>query len=74
MEHSFLIKLADKLQLSPLRIKENIDYIILFSEKYSKKIKLFEYQNPLKHIYKESTSTVKLLIERNKKRLLLGTQ
>ena len=71
MEHSFLIKLADKLQLSPLRIKENIDYIHTFSEKYSKKIKLFEYQNPLKHIYKESTSTVKLLIERNKKRLLL---
>lgn len=71
MEHSFLIKLADKLQLSPLRIKENIDYINTFSEKYSKKIKLFEYQNPLKHIYKESTSTVKLLIERNKKRLLL---
>ena len=71
MEHSFLIKLADKLQLSPLRINENIDYINTFSEKYSKKIKLFEYQNPLKHIYKESTSTVKLLIERNKKRLLL---
>ena len=71
MEHSFLIKLADKLQLSPLQIKENIDYINTFSEKYSKKIKLFEYQNPLNHIYKESTSTVKLLIERNKKRLLL---
>ena len=70
MEHSFLIKLADKLQLSPLQIKENIDYINTFSEKYSKKIKLFEYQNPLNHIYKESTSTVKLLIERNKKRLL----
>ena len=71
MEHSFLIKLAEKLKLSPLRIKENIDYINTFSEKYSKKIKLFEYQNPLNHIYKESTSTVKLLIERNKKRLLL---
>ena len=71
MEHSFLIKLADKLQLSPLQIKENIDYINTFSEKYSKEIKLFEYQNPLNHIYKESTSTVKLLIERNKKRLLL---
>jgi hypothetical protein len=71
MEYSFLIKLADKLQLSPLQIKENIDYINTFSEKYSKKIKLFEYQNPLNHIYKESTSTVKLLIERNKKRLLL---
>ena len=71
MEHSFLIKLADKLQLSPLQIKENIDDINTFSEKYSKKIKLFEYQNPLNHIYKESTSTVKLLIERNKKRLLL---
>ena len=71
MEHSFLIKLANKLQLSSLRIEENIDYINTFSEKYSKKIKLFEYQNPLKHIYKESTSTVKLLIERNKKRLLL---
>ena len=38
MEHSFLIKLADKLQLSPLRINENIDYINTFSEKYSKKI------------------------------------
>ncbi len=71
MEHSFLIKLANKLQLSSLRIKENIDYINTFSEKYSKKIKLFEYQNPLNHIYKESTSRVKLLIERNKKRLLI---
>ena len=71
MEHSFLIKLANKLQLSSLRIEENIDYINTFSEKYSKKIKLFEYQNPLNHIYKESTSRVKLLIERNKKRLLI---
>ena len=70
-EHNFLLQLANKLQVSTSLIKENLEYITVFSEKYSKKIKLFEYQNPLNKIYKESTTTVKLLIERNKKRLLL---
>lgn len=70
-EHNFLLQLANKLQVSTSLIKENLEYITVFSEKYSKKIKLFEYQNPLNQIYKESTTTVKLLIERNKKRLLL---
>lgn len=70
-EHIFLLQLANKLQVSTSLIKENLEYITVFSEKYSKKIKLFEYQNPLNQIYKESTTTVKLLIERNKKRLLL---
>jgi len=70
-EHNFLLQLANKLQVSTSLIKENLEYITIFSEKYSKKIKLFEYQNPLNQIYKESTTTVKLLIERNKKRLLL---
>ncbi len=71
LEHNFLLQLANKLQVSTSLIKENLEYITVFSEKYSKKIKLFEYQNPLNQIYKESTTTVKLLIERNKKRLLL---
>jgi len=70
-EHNFLLQLANKLQVSTSLITENLEYITVFSEKYSKKIKLFEYQNPLNQIYKESTTTVKLLIERNKKRLLL---
>ena len=70
-EHNFLLQLANKLQVSTSLIKQNLEYITVFSEKYSKKIKLFEYQNPLNQIYKESSTTVKLLIERNKKRLLL---
>lgn len=70
-EYAFLQKLASIFSLTEDHIEENINAIKLFSEKYSKSIKLFEYNNPLNQLYKQSSATVKLLIKRNKKRLIL---
>ena len=69
-EYSFLKKLVKTLQLPQEHIVENITVIKEFSEKHSKSVKLFEYNNPLSQLYKQSTATVKLLIIRNKNRLI----
>ncbi|MFT4802069.1 MAG: hypothetical protein ACI93N_001844 [Flavobacteriaceae bacterium] len=69
-EYSFLLELVKSLQLPEERIKENISVIKEFSEKHSKSIKLFESSNPLNQLYKQSSATVKLLIIRNKNRLI----
>ena len=69
-EHSFLLELVKSLKLPKERIDENISIIKEFSEKHSKLIKLFESNNPLNQIYKQSSATVKLLIIRNKNRLI----
>ncbi len=69
-EYQFLVQLVHLLQVSEKEIKNNLNYIKKFSDKHSKKIKLFEYANPINQLYKQSASTVKLLILRNKNRLL----
>lgn len=66
----FLKKLVKKLQLPEVLINENISTITKFSIKHSKSIKLFKYNNPLNQLYKQSSATVKLLIKRNKNRLI----
>ncbi len=69
-EMSFLKDLVKTLQLPEALIEENIDIITEFSKKHSKSIKLFEHNNPLNQLYKQSSATVKLLIKRNKNRLI----
>ena len=69
-EYSFLIELVKSLQLPEEHIEDNINFIKQFSEKHSKSIKLFESNNPLNQLYKQSSATVKLLINRNKNRLI----
>jgi len=68
-EFSFLIQLINTLKLSVKDIENTIKFIKIFSEKHSKSIKLFQHNNPLNHLYKQATATVKLLIIRNKNRL-----
>lgn len=69
-EYSFLIELVKSLQLSEDGIEENISVIKEFSKKHSKSIKLFESINPLNQLYKQASATVKVLIIRNKNRLI----
>jgi len=69
-EYSFLKSLTHTLQVSEECIEDNLKFIRQFSEKHSKTLKLFEHTNPLNQLYKHSTDTVKLLILRNKNRLI----
>jgi hypothetical protein len=68
-EHQFLQQLLVTLDFPKDEIKKSFEELDRFSQKYSKKILLFEYSHPVKQFYKQSASTVKLLIIRNKDRL-----
>ncbi|MCB0464360.1 MAG: hypothetical protein KDC78_01615, partial [Aequorivita sp.] len=68
-EQQFLQQLMVTLNLSEDELRKNLSTLAVFSEKYTEKILLFEYSNPVKQFYKQSANTVKLLIIRNKDRL-----
>ena len=68
-EFEFLQHLAATIQLADGEVEKSLHELKTFSEKHVKKIKLFEYEHPVKQFYRQSSSTVKLLILRNKKRL-----
>ena len=69
-EYAFLKNLNQLLGFEKEKLDRSIQSLIGFSEIHSEKIKLFNYSNPLNQMYKQSTAMVKLLIRRNKKRLL----
>jgi len=69
-EFQFLQQLSVTLQLSEEELQDAISSLVIFSQTHAKKIKLFDYTHPVKHFYKQSAGTVKLLILRNKKRLI----
>ena len=69
IEHQFLQQLLVTLNFSEAELQNNLLMLNTFSQKYTKKILLFEYSHPVKQFYKQSASTVKLLIIRNKDRL-----
>ncbi|MCZ4319397.1 LETM1-related biofilm-associated protein [Aequorivita viscosa] len=69
VEHQFLQQLLVTLNLSKKELQSSLLALISFSQKYTEKILLFEYSHPVKQFYKQSASTVKLLIIRNKDRL-----
>jgi hypothetical protein len=69
VEHQFLQQLLVTLNLSKKELQSSLLALNSFSQKYSEKILLFEYSHPVKQFYKQSASTVKLLIIRNKDRL-----
>ncbi len=68
-EHQFLQQLLVTLNFSEVDLQNTTLALTSFSENYNKKILLFEYSHPVKQFYKQSASTVKLLIIRNKDRL-----
>lgn len=70
-EQQFLQQLLVTLNLSEEELEKCLSDLTMFSEKYTEKILLFEYTNPVKQFYKQSSATVKLLIIRNKDRLAL---
>ena len=69
-EHEFLLRLANRLELTQKEVEQSLSSLASFTASNSTSIKLFEYANPVKLFYRQSTATVKLLILRNKKRLL----
>ncbi len=68
-EYQFLQQLTSALQLSESEMADCLSSLKVFSEKHIEKILVFEYSNPIKQFYRQSASTVKLLIIRNKDRL-----
>ncbi|MEL6812808.1 MAG: LETM1-related biofilm-associated protein, partial [Bacteroidota bacterium] len=69
-ELEFLRQLGERLSFSEGELEEHIQTLIQFSEEHAKEIKLFEYSHPVQQFYKQSSEMVKLLILRNKRRLL----
>ncbi len=69
-EYRYLLQILDILELSEKELDESLSELSSFSENYTDKIVLFDYTSPIKQFYKQSSSTVKLLIIRNKDRLV----
>jgi sulfur relay (sulfurtransferase) DsrC/TusE family protein len=65
----FLNKLGKNLQISEKFVSESIIATDEFIKKHKKDIQYFNYSNPVKHFYDQTTSGVQVLIKRNKKRL-----
>lgn len=69
-EDKFLKQLTQVLKFSEIDLSESIQSLKDFSKSNATKIKLFEYSSPIAQLYKQSSATVKLLILRNKNRLI----
>lgn len=65
----FLHKLAENMGVSEEFISESIFEINAFITKHKPEIQYFNYSNPVKHFYEQTTTGVQVLIKRNKKRL-----
>lgn len=68
-EVAFLQELGNKLALEKFYVLESLTAIDEFITTYKTEIPYFNYSNPIKHFYDQSTQTVVNLIRRNKKRL-----
>ena len=68
-EVAFLYDLGSILKLERFYIVESLTVIDEFIKKYRDDIPYFNYSNPIKHFYDQTTQTVVKLITRNKKRL-----
>lgn len=65
----FLEKLGQKIGLEPVFIEKSIEASNSFFTTHKDEIQYFNYSNPVKHFYDQTSNTVELLIKRNKKRL-----
>ena len=68
-EHYFVLKLAEKLQISEKFVEESIRETHFFILKNRSKIPYFNKSNVVKNFYDQTTQNVWTLIVRNKKRL-----
>lgn len=66
----FLHKLSEKLGISEDFTNESIAETDQFISRYKEEIQYFNYSNPVKHFYDQTTNGVQVLIKRNRKRLI----
>ncbi|MDP3681668.1 MAG: LETM1-related biofilm-associated protein [Flavobacterium sp.] len=69
-EAYFLHSLAETVSVSDDFVKQSIESTDAFITKYKKEIPYFNYSNPVKHFYDQTTQSVVTLISRNKNRLI----
>ncbi|WP_338407556.1 LETM1-related biofilm-associated protein [uncultured Flavobacterium sp.] len=69
-EAYFLHKLAETMNISDGFVSESIEKTNEFIINYKKEIPYFNYSNPVKHFYEQTSQTVIKLIARNKNRLV----
>ena len=69
-EKYFLHSLAEILSVPDFFVGESIYTTNEFISKHKKEIPYFNYSNPVKHFYDQTTQSVVTLISRNKKRLI----
>jgi hypothetical protein len=65
----FLNHLGKSLKISEKFVSESIAATNDFIKTHKKEIQYFNYSNPVKHFYDQTTSGVQVLIKRNRKRL-----
>jgi hypothetical protein len=69
-EAYFLHQLAETLLITDDFVDQSIENTNDFITKYKKEIPYFNYSNPVKHFYDQTTQSVVTLISRNKNRLV----
>jgi hypothetical protein len=69
-ERYFLFKLGELLQINDLKVLDSINFINTFIVTNKSEIPYFNFSNPVKHFYDQTTESVAILINRNKSRLL----
>ena len=69
-EAYFLYKLAELMEVPDDFVTESMQKTNEFITTYKKEIPYFNYSNPVKHFYDQTTQTVVKLITRNKNRLI----
>ena len=69
-EKVFIENVADTLRLQQIVAEERLESLKQFEKAHAKTPTLFYYKHPVKQFYLQSSKTVKLLILRNKNRLL----
>ena len=69
-EAYFLHSLAETLSISDDFVNQSINSTNEFITKHKKEIPYFNYSNPVKHFYDQTTQSVVTLVSRNKSRLI----
>ncbi|MBP2833443.1 hypothetical protein J8281_14705 [Aquimarina sp. U1-2] len=69
-EQTFMIALGAELQVDESVVRESIHLVKTFINTHKEHISYFKYSHPALHFYQQTSRTVRVLILRNKKRLI----
>lgn len=69
-EYAFIEKLGNQLGFTTTEVDKNITRMLQFLNAHKNEISYFNYSNSIQHFYKNTNRMVRVLIMRNKKRLL----